>query len=753
MLSPHMNGLLLLASHTKLLKSIHFYLSNQPPAQWIRAQAATIFIVTVYSFALLSTSATAANALNTASQTGTSKSSAGSVGISWGTDGLLLNVGASGGRGKSNGQDSTFTNTQIQAGNTATLSSGGDTTLKGAVVAANTVKATVGGNLNIESLQDTSTYASSQQSIGGSVSIGYGNMRGSFNAAASKINSDFASVIETSGIKTGDGGFQVSVNNNTDLKGAVIASTQSAVDNNKNTFATGGTLTTSDIQNSASYSASKTSIGIGTGFANGAASMNGQGIGIGSDKGNASSTTTAGISGIAGNTAVRSTDAQTGIKPIFDAAKVQREIDAQAAVTQYFTREAPKAVASYADEKLKAAQAKGDQSEIDKWKEGGSVRVALHTLMGALSGGISGAAGAAASQSVVPLIGEEIAKLDISLEIKQALIAAAGTAIGAAVGGSAGAAVALTITSNNYLSHTDIRSRDQKLKGCQANGDPACEVRVLKEYDLLSARNTAAINYNSVLSESALQSEKTQLTQLLNDPNISAESKAQAQRSINELNVAINVIQKSPVLKDAAQLGLVIADVVMLGELALAKALTSTAVREYILSKTGKEITPDAAAVIANNFYRDGSATPQALATSSGVVIQATVGKTTTVLGNYVADMKGIIVEQTGIPKSMNFLDAKPTSFNILNVPDDYAATLMRQSPDAFWNQVNKPFLDAAIKRGDEIYLATRPTESVLSRVAPDGNSIQTGFGREYDYLIANGYTHSTTTGKMVRAK
>ena len=43
-----------------------------------------------------------------------------------------------------------------------------------------------------------------------------------------------------------------------------------------------------------------------------------------SDKGQASSTTKSGISGIAANTAVRSTDAQTGIARIFDAHQTQK---------------------------------------------------------------------------------------------------------------------------------------------------------------------------------------------------------------------------------------------------------------------------------------------------------------------------------------------------------------------------------------------------------------------------------------------
>lgn len=278
-----------------------------------------------------------------------------------------------------------------------------------------------------------------------------------------------------------------------------------------------------------------------------------------------------------------------------------------------------------------------------------------------------------------------------------------------------------------------------------------CEINVLKEYDLKSATNTANINYKSVLTEGALKAEKAQLEQLLQDSNVSAESKVLAQRSINELNVAINVIQKSPALRDAAELGLIVADVALLGQLAIAKALTSTIVREFILAKTGKEITPDAATVIANNFYRDGVASPQALATSSGVVIQATPGKTTTVLGNYAYDMKGIITEQTGIPKSMGYLESKTGGFNVLNVPDDYAAALMKQGPEVFWNQVNKPFLDAAVSRGDDIYLATKPTESVLNRILADGSIVKSGYGREYDYLLSAGDKWDAISGKMIK--
>ena len=67
--------------------------------------------------------------------------------------------------------------------------------------------------------------------------------------------------------------------------------------------------------------------------------MSGLGVGLGHDSGQANSTTSGGISGIAGNTAVRTGDQETGIAPIFDSARVQREITAQVTITQTFTRQ------------------------------------------------------------------------------------------------------------------------------------------------------------------------------------------------------------------------------------------------------------------------------------------------------------------------------------------------------------------------------------------------------------------------------
>lgn len=63
---------------------------------------------------------------------------------------------------------------------------------------------------------------------------------------------------EQSGIKAGDGGFTINVGGNTDLKGSTITGSSDA---SKNTLTT-HSLTTSDISNSMSASASSSGVSV-----------------------------------------------------------------------------------------------------------------------------------------------------------------------------------------------------------------------------------------------------------------------------------------------------------------------------------------------------------------------------------------------------------------------------------------------------------------------------------------------------------
>ncbi|WP_152965159.1 toxin glutamine deamidase domain-containing protein [Comamonas testosteroni] len=314
------------------------------------------------------------------------------------------------------------------------------------------------GRVNLSAGQDINARAASRnQSAGGSLTISPVGVPigGGLNAGRSKVNSNYQSVSEQSGIQAGDGGFQVSVKGDTDLKGGVIASNQTAIDQDKNRFNTAGALTTSDLHNSAHYDGQAVGVNASVGNDAGKFGVKGVGAGVGQDSGSAQGTTTAGISGIAGDQSVRTGDA-TGIERIFDQNKVQREIDAQVAITAEFGKQASKAVGDYAGRKYNELKDL-DPVEAAKWSEGGAYRVAMHAVVGGLSGGVQGAAGAALSQASIDAIGAQIAKSDLPLALKEALAVAAGTALGASVGGFAGAASGLNATVNNYLTVADLK--------------------------------------------------------------------------------------------------------------------------------------------------------------------------------------------------------------------------------------------------------------------------------------------------------
>jgi len=107
--------------------------------------------------------------------------------------------------------------------------------------------------LNIASVQDTMASAAHQESSGGGFAISQGGGSASFSHTNANANGSYAGVNEQAGIQAGDGGFNISVKGNTDLKGAVIAGDADASRNNLST----GTLTFSDIQNQSSYDATR----------------------------------------------------------------------------------------------------------------------------------------------------------------------------------------------------------------------------------------------------------------------------------------------------------------------------------------------------------------------------------------------------------------------------------------------------------------------------------------------------------------
>nr|WP_281425830.1 hemagglutinin repeat-containing protein [Paraburkholderia edwinii] len=409
-------------------------------------------------------------AQNSDSVSSTNSGSSASIGatLSLGQqNGLSFQLGVSGTKGNGNSSDTTWTNTHVSAGNTLTLQSGGDTNLIGAVADAQQVVANVGGDLNIASLQDTSHYDSKQVSGGVSISVcvppicyGAGSSVAA-NFSQEKLNSDYASVTEQSGVHAGDGGFQINVKGNTDLKGGVISSSDVAIENGLNSLTT-ATLTHSDIENQASYDGSSVGVSGGygvdlgktqTGVATNINPVPGTTLpNTGGDKGgfavappialsasgDASSTTKSAISGgainitdgtkqqqLTGQTAEEAvasinrdtTGTQATIAPIFDKDKIEAGFD----ITSQFINQVGTFVSDRAKEADAASKAANDPSltpeqraeaqqradELNKdWGPGGSYRQVLTALTVAAGGNVTGGVGQYAQAATVTYLQE-----------------------------------------------------------------------------------------------------------------------------------------------------------------------------------------------------------------------------------------------------------------------------------------------------------------------------------------------------------
>jgi hypothetical protein len=109
-------------------------------------------------------------AQSTASEHSTNSASGSSIGVGLAIgrqqNGFTLDLAASRARGHADGDDATWANTHITAGKTAIVQSGGDTNIQGGVITAAKVVGNIGGNLNVESLQDPSISEANEQSAG-----------------------------------------------------------------------------------------------------------------------------------------------------------------------------------------------------------------------------------------------------------------------------------------------------------------------------------------------------------------------------------------------------------------------------------------------------------------------------------------------------------------------------------------------------------------------------------------------------------
>ncbi len=282
-------------------------------------------------------------AANTQKTEGSNKSSGGNIGVSIGVGkqtGLSVFANANKSQGSEHGDGTFWTETTIDTGGVMSMRSTRDTLLSGAQISGERVEVDTGGNLIMQSQQDSDNYDAKQSSVSGGVSVAIFGAGGSASLSMSrdKLHSNYDSVQEQTGIFAGKGGYDIKVNQHTQLDGAVIASTAAPEKNRLDT----GTLGFSDIHNQADFKAEHQGGSISSGGPVGSdllTNLAGAALSGAGNKGHAEGTTKAAVSGGSVvirdganqqqdvNALSRDTDNANGsIGPIFDKEKEQNRL-------------------------------------------------------------------------------------------------------------------------------------------------------------------------------------------------------------------------------------------------------------------------------------------------------------------------------------------------------------------------------------------------------------------------------------------
>ena len=110
-------------------------------------------------------------------------------------------------KGEVSANGTTYNESTVKADKNLDFTSGKDTNIKGGKLSGEKVTGNVGGDLNIESKQDSNNYKESNKSVGASVGLG-SNKAVSSSASVGKIDSNYKSVTDQSGIYAGNEGKQ-----------------------------------------------------------------------------------------------------------------------------------------------------------------------------------------------------------------------------------------------------------------------------------------------------------------------------------------------------------------------------------------------------------------------------------------------------------------------------------------------------------------------------------------------------------------
>ena len=425
------------------------------------------------------------------------KAKGGSIGASISKGGY--GIGASYGKGKGQIEETTITHTpsDITAKNTASLSSGNDTLIRGGTVRGNKVIANA-GRMSIESEQDKKNYKETSKTSGLSISYTPGSAV-SVSGGKGKTNTDSAyeSVTKQAGIYAGKEGYDIQVKNNTRLKGAVI---DSKAEKEKNRITT-GTLTWENIDNKAEYKTKASGI---TASTHAISKLNPLGLGYVPTvpvKGKAGSTTYAAIADSIITTTKEKTDKEIShdtanalntLSEIFDKKKIEEKQEYVNILSQVGYRLIGDIAGHKENELYKKAEkarkennsilAEKYEKEAKKWSESGSNRIAMHGIMGAL---VSKEAGAGMTKGLTgaglnALLQKELGKIK-DKEVHKI----ASAAIGYLAGGKTGAAIAHQATTFNYLTHEQYKQYLDDMKNAKTEEE---KKRLQKDWEAIDEK-------------------------------------------------------------------------------------------------------------------------------------------------------------------------------------------------------------------------------------------------------------------------
>lgn len=328
------------------------------------------------------------------------------------------------------------------------------------------------------------------------------------NGGAGKTTTDsnYESVTTQSGIYAGEKGYDIKVEGNIHLKGAVIASRGNKEKNNITT----GTLSWENIDNKAEYKTDGQGI---TASTESITKHNPLGLGYISAvpvKGKKESTTYSAIADSIITMTKEKTDKEIShdtanalhtLSEIFDKKKIEERHEYVNILSQVGFH----IIGDIAEQKEKELHQKAEKArrtnnnilaenyekEAETWKESGAKRIALHGIMGAL---VSQEAGDGIQKGMTgaglnALLQKRLEKIQDPEVHKMA-----SAAIGYLTGGKTGAAIAEQATIFNYLTHAQKKQKEALIAQAQEEGNEEQVNTIKKYYDNLENKQDVVIS-------------------------------------------------------------------------------------------------------------------------------------------------------------------------------------------------------------------------------------------------------------------